>query len=85
MKRRSLHTVRFVSYALFAAALLSILIGQISKVMAFPIAGVVFAFAGLIWNLIFYRCPHCRGYLGRNFPDGYCPHCGRKLEDTPGD
>lgn len=34
-----------------------------------------------ILNVIWWRCPHCKTYLGRLSPFAtHCPYCGEKLE-----
>lgn len=42
-------------------------------------AAAVFA-AGLIYNLLFVRCPHC-GYHPGKIMGVKCPHCGKNLEE----
>ncbi len=42
-------------------------------------AAAVFA-AGLIYNLLFVRCPHC-GYHPGKIMRVKCPHCGKNLEE----
>lgn len=41
----------------------------------FLAAGLLMIAAAIVLNLVFYRCPYCRGHLGRTGGD-YCPHCG---------
>lgn len=42
------------------------------------ILGIVVFIAGVVFNLIKVRCPHCDSYLGRvNGPK--CPFCGRDI------
>ena len=36
--------------------------------------------AGIVFHLIFYRCPHCRRYLFRNNGE-FCQFCGKSLFD----
>ena len=43
------------------------------------LAAAVFA-AGLIYNLVFVRCPHC-GYHPGKIMGAKCPHCGKNLEE----
>lgn len=35
-------------------------------------------FAVVIFQIIFYRCPHCGKYLGRT-TGRHCPYCGEKF------
>jgi hypothetical protein len=37
--------------------------------------------AGLIAvGFLYYRCPSCKGWLGRGGGLTYCPHCAKKIE-----
>lgn len=45
----------------------------------FLAAGLLMAAAALALNLVFYRCPHCGGHLGRT-SGAYCPHCGHFIQ-----
>lgn len=40
-----------------------------------------FAFASVIFWIVFGRCPSCGRHLGRVETGQYCPHCGKKIED----
>ena len=35
---------------------------------------------GLPLNLAWWKCPHCKTYLGRTSYPTYCPHCGEKID-----
>ena len=37
------------------------------------------AFGGMVFWIIFGRCPCCGKYLGARYGK-YCPHCGEKLK-----
>ena len=39
----------------------------------------------ILFDVLFYRCPHCGKYLGKNSTSGYCPHCGRKIYEDEED
>ncbi|WP_312941493.1 hypothetical protein [Oscillibacter sp.] len=44
-------------------------------------AGVVLVLSVLVLEIIFFRCPNCKRWLGRNFrPGKHCPHCGEIIE-----
>ena len=45
----------------------------------FGYVGAGFAFASLIFWIIFGRCPACGGFLGRS-SGKHCPHCGKELK-----
>jgi hypothetical protein len=42
--------------------------------VCFSVCGLYFLVTFLTW-----RCPSCRGFLGRNFSPPFCPHCGTPL------
>lgn len=42
--------------------------------------GILIMLSQIIFRLIFYRCPHCGYYLGRD-TDEYCTHCGEKVNE----
>lgn len=42
--------------------------------------GIAIILAGLIFRIVFYRCPHCEKYLDRSTGE-YCPHCGKKVNE----
>lgn len=49
--------------------------------MTLMVIGFCFVFAGLIINLIFWKCPSC----GRHLPKAYigmdyCPYCGESID-----
>lgn len=44
------------------------------------IVGIALIAAGMGIMFGFCRCPHCKGYLGRNTNASFCPHCGEKLK-----
>ena len=45
------------------------------------VMSVALFMAGIIVQIIFYRCPHCRGGLPwRSFLGKYCQHCGKELD-----
>ncbi len=44
-------------------------------------AGVVLVLSVLALEIIFFRCPSCKRWLGRSFrPGKHCPHCGEIIE-----
>ena len=45
------------------------------------VIGCCFVFAGLIVNLIFWKCPHCGRHLPKaGFGMEYCPYCGEYID-----
>ena len=47
---------------------------------AFLIAGACIACSCLIPHFLFYKCPHCGRFLGRNEGE-FCQHCGKRIDD----
>ncbi|WP_369281863.1 hypothetical protein [Oscillibacter sp. GMB15532] len=44
-------------------------------------AGVALVVSVLVLEIIFFRCPSCKRWLGRRFrPGKHCPHCGEVIE-----
>lgn len=42
--------------------------------------GIALMMGGLLIQMTFYRCPHCKSYLGRSGGD-FCPYCGKKVKE----
>ena len=68
---------RTVMFALFALGFLVGVGGQNEPCRAI---GTLIMFSGLMVLLIYYRCPHCGRYLGREGGLTYCPYCGKALD-----
>ena len=68
---------RTVMFALFAFGFLVGVVGQNEQCIAI---GTLIIFSGLAVLLIYYRCPHCGRYLGREGGLTYCPYCGKALD-----
>ena len=68
---------RTVMFALFALGFLVGVVGQNEPCIAI---GTLIIFSGLMVLLIYYRCPHCGRYLGREGGLTYCPYCGKALD-----
>ena len=47
--------------------------------------GIVILFASVYIEGVYYRCPHCGMWIGRDLPYGYCRHCGKELNAKPDD
>lgn len=82
MKRLPPHKVLWITYALFAAQIILLLIARLLTSVTAALAAIPLAVIMLVFHFLFYRCPHCGAYLGRNLPDGFCPRCGKKLGDS---
>lgn len=81
MKKITPRKALYVFCALLALAAASALIGQASHLSVFVIAGPLFLFVAVIFDIVFYRCPHCGKPLGHNSVMGFCPCCGKKIEE----
>lgn len=43
--------------------------------------GIILIAAGLIWRILFIKCPHCgNGLYGCRVLPKHCPDCGKELE-----
>ena len=42
--------------------------------------GIAVMLSSLAVHLIFYRCPHCGGFLDRSTGD-FCPRCGKRMDE----
>ncbi len=82
MKLRTVHIVNLV--------LCSVLIIGTFLVARLPDDYLLFGFIAVslwalgivIFNLIFWRCPHCHTYLWKvTWMMAYCPYCGASLKD----
>jgi hypothetical protein len=38
------------------------------------------AAAGIVFSMLNWRCPACKGYLGRRISPDFCSHCGAALQ-----
>jgi exosome complex RNA-binding protein Csl4 len=47
--------------------------------VVFLIAALITAVGDIIFIILFYRCPHCGGFLRTRYQHHYCPHCGNYL------
>ena len=72
--------VRHIILILGTLVFLSLIIVGLFQMLAFLWVSVILCVALLVFNLMFWRCPHCGEHLGRDVPT-FCPHCGAKLED----
>lgn len=76
-----------IVFKLFIAlVLLGILLEMIGAAVGDTVGLVILAMGWLsmigaiVIMALFYRCPHCGGYLGKTwYHDRYCPHCGHYL------
>lgn len=43
------------------------------------IIGILLILGGIVFRLIFFRCPECGAYLDRGLPN-FCPRCGAEID-----
>ena len=74
--------LRTVKYILASICILMIILicgGSSTQNRFIALCGIVVAFLGAIFWIVFGRCPHCGKYLGRG-NEKYCPSCGGKID-----
>ena len=80
MSRR---TARITAWVLFILFLVLALIATVSGVDAIGYVGIAALIAMAVVEFAFDVCPHCHAYAGRLGSGGYCPRCGKPLEEEP--
>jgi len=70
--------------AIFYICLLAgIFIGAVSRQFDFGIGmmlGFVLLVAGVVWHIVFLRCPHCGHHFHYRQPiPKFCPNCGKQV------
>ena len=78
-----LKTVKTVCYALLAVFCAFFLLLLLMPVPAFGYAAVGTVALMGVWNLVFWRCPHCGRGLGPmeiSSKAKYCRYCGEKID-----
>ncbi len=78
MRKRTPKQVNTVFRILFAAGILTGLMGAFGKLELLTLAGVAVLLGSIVYRLIFFRCPHCEKYLDRSTGD-FCPYCGKAV------
>ena len=79
MKKPSLTIVRAVYFiVLFVGAAVMLLATVTPYQTACLIAGFLLLIGDVAFYYVFYRCPNCGGFLGRNSSE-FCQHCGQRL------
>lgn len=77
MPKIPLKTVRSISVAALIVGTIIGCYGSLIDYGEMLIAGCVLMILGLIFHLIFLRCPHCGRHLGRDHGP-YCQYCGKE-------
>lgn len=63
--------------SLSVSAILLALGAAVESVWLMILGGILFV-AGIVFELMMHRCPHCRSYTKLTWLS-YCPHCGEEI------
>lgn len=74
-----LRTVKIMECVLIGTAFLCLALLYVKESTLIGILGVLSAVGMLAVNLIFWRCPKCGKWLGRDSKH-FCTHCGAPLD-----
>ena len=74
-----LKTVNSLGKILVILIFLLLFVGAIYHSYIFLLFGLGLTVITLVFSFIFWRCPECGGFLGRDRCK-YCRHCGAKLD-----
>ena len=74
-----LKTAKYIFGAACILMVLFIILCSHTKRMVFGYLGIAFAIIGVVFWVIFGRCPNCGRYLGM-IRGHYCPRCGEKID-----
>lgn len=75
-----LKTVKILQYALLGLAILCMALLYVKESRVIDILGVLSAGGAILVNLIFWRCPKCGKWLGRDSGGSFCKHCGTAID-----
>ena len=80
MKNLNLKKVNSIfGIALFVSIVILLCSAVFNNIVLF-IIGFVCSCGAVIFKMLFYRCPHCGKFLGRD-TCRYCPHCGENVNE----
>ncbi len=72
-------TVKLICTAMLVVSILLCLVASAAN-QGWPVViALLLCIGAIVLDLIFYRCPECRRYLGRRFVN-FCPFCGEDLD-----
>lgn len=74
-----LKTAKYMLFVFCLLMVVSLVVCSVTKIKLIGYLGIAFALLGVIFWVIFGRCPRCGGFLGRS-SGKYCPHCGEKVD-----
>ena len=75
----NLKQTKLTVYGLIIGIILCALLIEFTKNVAFAMLALLLAVVLVVVNLLFWRCPHCGEYLGRDV-GRFCTYCGEELE-----
>ncbi len=74
-----LKTAKYILASICILMIILICVGSSTQNRFIALCGIIVAFLGDIFWIIFGRCPNCGKYFGRG-NEKYCPSCGGKIE-----
>ena len=74
MKKLTPKNVNLLVWIVLIAGLIISFCGVPKEKSTLTVNGVVIMCVALVFRFIFYRCPYCGKYLGRDTGQ-YCPYC----------
>ncbi len=75
-----LKTVQKVIFALYGVMLVCWLLMAVTKSLLFAVPALAAVFIQPIFKLLYWKCPHCGKFLGKQLGPQHCRNCGEKVE-----
>ena len=84
LRELSLHTHFGIRTAITTIGVIVVLVSRSfsrNDMNAGMVTGLILILAGILWHILFVRCPHCGSHfsLKRALPK-YCPWCGKYID-----
>ena len=84
LRKLSLHTHFTIRTVITVIGVILVLMAQATSrndMTAGVILGLILIVMGMIWHILFVRCPHCGSHLSlrRAIPRN-CPWCGKRID-----
>ena len=84
LREMSLHTHFSIRTVIIVLGVIITLISQASgrkDIHAGMIVGLILMLCGMVWHLLFVRCPHCGSpFRLRGGIPKHCPNCGKYID-----
>ena len=74
-----LKTVKILQYVLIGITILCMALLYVKESTVIGVLGILSAVGAILVNLIFWRCPKCGKWLGRD-SGCFCQHCGTPID-----